>query len=193
MIVQQQTVLRHHDHHPRRFHFIELADRSRQLALDGSHVICPLHEIRDAKVRLVKNLEPDAIAMRQALRGQLHSHQVDLVSRHVNRPAGLTGLVGDFHLIQHRDDFRGLGVVQLSVKKGKINPAGPKSQTAQRNRHHPGGQHNTDALVQAQLLPDGQELAGKQSQIAIHELDLHPHQFLVRLQELVAHLHHQLK
>ena len=88
----------------------------------------------------------------------------------------------NFHFIEHRDDLGSFCVVQFSVKEGEIDPAGPKSQAEQGNDHHPGSEHDADALIDAELLPDGQELPAKQREGALHELDLHPHQFLVRVQ-----------
>ncbi len=158
VIVQQQAVFRHHDHDAGRFHFIQLADGAGQFPLDRADVVRPLHEVRDAKVGFVKNLETDAIPMRDSLGRELHAHEVDLILGHVDRAPALANLVRHFQFIEDPDDLGGFGVIQLSIKQRVIHAAGPKGQAQQRGHHDPGGEHDADPLVEAELLPDAEKL-----------------------------------
>ena len=62
VLVEQQPVFRQHDHHARRFDFVELADGAGQFALHGADIIGALHEIGDAEIRLVENFKAHAVA-----------------------------------------------------------------------------------------------------------------------------------
>jgi hypothetical protein len=116
LVVHQQTVFRHHNHHAGGLHLIQLADGAGQFALDGAQVIGALDEIRNAEIGFVENLESDAVALGDALGGELHSHEMHLVGRHIHRAVG-AGAIRHFGVIERRDDLGGLAVVEFAVQQ----------------------------------------------------------------------------
>ena len=71
-----------------------------------------------------------------------------------------TGLVFYALLLQYRDHFARVLGIHAAVEQREIRAAGEKHHHHQRaDDQHAGGGHG-DFLVQAQLLPDGQQLRG---------------------------------
>ena len=116
----------------------KLADGAGQLALHGAGVIGPLHEIGNAEIGLVENLESHSFAARNALAGHLHAHLINLVGRNHDGAAAAADLVGDLGLVQGGDDFGGLAFVQFAVEQGEFGAAGPKGHAAPGRRAPPG-------------------------------------------------------
>ena len=179
--VGQQTIFRHHDHHARAFDLVKLADGAGEFALDGAGVIGALHEIGDAEVGLVKNLEAHAFAARDALAGHLHADLINLVGGHHDGAAAAADLVGDLGFVQGGDDLGGLGFVESAIEQGIINAAGPKGDSAQARENHQRGHHDADALVEAELLPDAEELLPQLREVFVHEISSKFHHICIRM------------
>ena len=167
--VGQQPVLRHDDHDAGGFDLIELADGAGQFALNGTGIIGALNEIGDTETGLVENLKADPFTAGNALAGHLHPDLVDFVRWHENGAAAAADLIGDLGFIERGDDFGGLPFVQFAVKEGVIHAAGPESHGGEAGQHYDRGGEDADALVQAELLPDGGELPGDLREVFIHE------------------------
>ena len=167
--VSEQAVLRHDDHDAGGFHLVQLADGAGQFALDGAGVIGALHEIGDAEIGLVENLESHPFAAGNALAGHLHAHLIDLVGGNEDGAAAAADLVGDLGLVQGGDDLGGFALVQFAVEQGEIGAAGPKGHAGQAAEHGQGGQGDADALVEAELFPDARQLLQELREVFIHD------------------------
>ena len=154
LIVHEQTVLRHDDHDAGVFDLIDLADGTGQFTLHGAQVIGALHEVGDAEVGLVENLEAHALAAGNALGRHLGAHRIDLVGRHENAAAAAAAcLVGDFRIVERGHDLGGLGVIKLAVEQRVFGAARPDGEADQARQHHARAEHEADALVKAELFP----------------------------------------
>ncbi len=80
--IGEQRRLRQHEVHPRAGHLAELADRARELALQGALVVEPLREVAHAEARPVEDLEAHAAAGGQALHGETQARLAHLVGGH---------------------------------------------------------------------------------------------------------------
>lgn len=149
----QQPVFGHHDHHPGGLDVIQLTDGASQLALDGANEIGPLDQVRDAEVRLVEDLKPDAISAGNSLERHLHAGGVNLFRRNEDGSAAAAELVGDLGLIERSDDLGGLGLGQTSVQQDVIAATGPVPDGTQAGHDHQGGKGHTDPLADSQLPP----------------------------------------
>ena len=136
--VGEQAVFRHDDHDAGGFDLVKLADGAGQFALDGAGVIGALHEIGDAEIGLVENLEADAFAAGNALAGHLHAHLINLVGGDQDGAAAAADLVGHLGLVQGGNDLGRFAFVQFAVEQGVIGAAGPKGQGGQTAEARPG-------------------------------------------------------
>ena len=104
LALDEERGLRHHEVHARAGHAAELADRPRQLALQGALVVDPLVEVAEAERALVEDLEAHARAERQALRGDAQPDLVHLVGRHEDLLTGAADAVRRLRRLELGDD-----------------------------------------------------------------------------------------
>src|SRR5262249_10330210 len=117
-----------------------------------------LHEIRDAKIRFVKNLEAHAVALRDAASGQLHAHQVHLVGRHEDGTAAGPDFVRHLGIVQRSDDLGGFAVGKFSVQQTVFSTRRPERESAESANDDERGGDDADALAGAELAPDLEQL-----------------------------------
>ena len=161
LVGEEESVFRLHDHHPRGADALQLGDGAGEFALDGTEVIGALDEVAEAELALVENLKTDAVATGQALAREIHADLVDLVGRDRDRAAARRHLVRDVLRLQVRDDGGGILVAQTRVKQLVIGPARPDHERDHAGGHHECGDDQRDALVQAELLPQGEQGRGE--------------------------------
>lgn len=87
----------------------------------------------------------------------------------------------------------GFGVVEFAVEQPVIRVARPQGDGGETADDDQPGQHDTDALADAELLPNAEELLAELRKWGAHRLNLHPHEFLIGLEKFVAHFDHELK
>jgi len=154
---EEEPVLGLDDHDAGRAHALELGDGPAELALEGAQVVRALDEVAQAELALVEDLEADAVAGREALGGQVHPQAVNPVGGHVDRAAAGRHLVRDALGLELADDRGGVPVAEAAVEELVVGPARPEHEGAEAGQHAGGGDHERNALVEAELLPEGEQ------------------------------------
>lgn len=83
---------------------------------------------------------------------------MNLVVGDVDRAAAAADAVGNLGLVEMVDDLGGFGVVELAVEEGKFGAAGPEEEAGEAGDNGERTDDDADALVEAELGPDGGEL-----------------------------------
>ncbi len=190
IVVAVESFLRQRHVHARRAHRLQARDRARQLALGGAAQIHPLGEFRSAEIAAVKELEAYAAAPRKPLRGQHEARLVDLRCWHRNGTAAGFGAKVDTGGLERGS---GIGAVLGTKIRERVLIRGSRAEDDGDHGHygrqgeHPRQQHACRCVQLGVALGDFTN--GLEDRL--HRLDPHTHDFVVRIDQLVAYSHRE--
>jgi len=161
LLGEEEPILRLHDHDASGAHTLHLDDGAAELALEGAEVICALHEVGETELALVENLEAHTVSARDTLAGKIHAKLVHLIGGHLHGGAAGGDLVRDVLRLEIADDGGGVLVPHAGVEELVIRTLRPKDDPDESARNGERGHHKGDALIEAELLPKGDERVGE--------------------------------
>jgi hypothetical protein len=161
LIGQQEAVFRLHDHEAGGADALKLGDGASELALESAAVVGALHEIGEAELALVEDLEADAVAGGNALSGHLHAEAVDLIGGNVDGGAAVGDFVRNVLRLELAHDGGGVFLGETAVEELEIGTSRPHDQRDEADHDDAGGEDDRDALVEAEFLPECEEGLGE--------------------------------
>jgi hypothetical protein len=161
LIGEEEPILRLYNHHAGGADAVQLRDRAGEFTLHGAQVVGPLHEIGEAKLAFVENLEAHAIAAGQSLAREIHADLVHHVARHLDGGAAGGDLMRNILGLQLADDRCGILLTHARVEQLVVGSLGPEHDARHTAEHGHGCNDQRHALVETELFPEIQEGLGE--------------------------------